>query len=101
MLTLLLTISAEFFKNAEAPSVINEVMAVQMMIPSAMKPTRSVIYPPITAEETRVSPRVITRALIVSHKGPILDLRYWQTVSSHAHCRQVRRFLIERMATGM
>src|ERR1700756_2627363 len=46
----------------------------------------------MTADETTAMPSVITRTLMVSHSGPIFERRYWQTVSSHAQGRPLRRF---------
>src|SRR5712691_5303637 len=49
------------------------------------------MVPPMTAEETTVIPNVMTRTLTVSHTGPSFDRRYWQTVSSQAQLRPLRR----------
>src|SRR5262249_7454088 len=49
------------------------------------------MLPPITAEETTAMPSVITKTLIVSHNGPILERRYWQTVSSQAQVKPLWR----------
>src|SRR6185295_17892442 len=51
------------------------------------------------AAETTVTPTIKTAMLIVSHSGPMMERRYWHTVSSQAQWKHLRRLWVVRQSS--
>src|ERR1700688_1410984 len=96
MLSVELVTYPAFLTKLPEPSLINAEIADQMIMPMPTYPMMAVMLLPKIDDETRVSPPSMTMTLMVSQSGPILERRYWHTVSSHAHCRLFRRLASPR-----